>query len=156
MGSTSIQLAKAAGYTVATTASARNEDYVRRLGATHFFDYAQAGVVDQMAETLRGGNFAGVFDCISEEGTVRSCAEILSRLGGGVLPLTLWAPEGLPGNIEAVQGESTMFDPNGPRKFLTTHSECSCSHIAGSSYRCGGMGEFCTSSSGPGNATGQT
>jgi len=36
------------------------------------------------------------------------CADILSQLGGGVLPLTLWAPADLPGNVNAVLGKSTV------------------------------------------------
>lgn len=113
VGSTSIQLAKAAGYTVATTASAHNEAYVRSLGATHFFDYGRAGVLDEIVETLRAERFAGIFDCISEEGTAKSCADVLSQLGGGVLPLTLWPPEGLPKNVDAVLGESSIGRPPG-------------------------------------------
>ncbi|KAI9739701.1 MAG: hypothetical protein M1834_006420 [Cirrosporium novae-zelandiae] len=101
-GSSAIQLAVAAGYKVITTASSRNHDYVKSLGAAYAFDHTHPDVVDQIIKILSGGKLAGVFDCISEEKTARACAEILSRFGGGVLPLLLWAPEGLPSNVKTV------------------------------------------------------
>jgi NADPH:quinone reductase-like Zn-dependent oxidoreductase len=44
-GSNAIQLAVAAGYEVITTASPRNYDFVKSLGASAVFDYNSATVI---------------------------------------------------------------------------------------------------------------
>lgn len=61
VGSNAIQLAVAAGYTVATTASPHNHERMRALGATHVFDYASPAVVDDVSSALAGLVVAGVF-----------------------------------------------------------------------------------------------
>lgn len=104
MGSTGIQLAAAAGYKVITTASPRNHEYVKSLGATEVFDHSAPNIVDLILGKLDRSTFAGVYDCIGEEVTTRSCAKILSELGGGVLPTVLWPPSDLPENVKAVLG----------------------------------------------------
>lgn len=60
VGSNAIQLAVAAGYTVATTASPHNHERMRELGATHVFDYRSPTVVQDVASALRGTTVAGV------------------------------------------------------------------------------------------------
>jgi NADPH:quinone reductase-like Zn-dependent oxidoreductase len=60
VGSNAIQLAVAAGYDVVTTASPRNHDRARALGATHVFDYASPTVVTDVVAALRGKRVAGV------------------------------------------------------------------------------------------------
>ncbi len=102
VGSTAIQLASAAGVTVATTASSHNHDYVKSMGAMHVFDHTKSSVVDDIVSALKGSTFAGAFDAISEEKTIKSSAEVASQLGGGVVATTLPPPEtGLPENVEA-------------------------------------------------------
>ncbi|GAA2533644.1 zinc-binding alcohol dehydrogenase family protein [Winogradskya humida] len=59
VGSNAVQLATAAGYDVITTASPRNFDYVKSLGATQVFDYASPTVVPDIIAALRGRTFAG-------------------------------------------------------------------------------------------------
>jgi NADPH:quinone reductase-like Zn-dependent oxidoreductase len=54
VGSNAIQLAAAAGYTVVTTASPRNHDRMRELGATHVFDYASPTVVRDVIAAVTG------------------------------------------------------------------------------------------------------
>ncbi len=60
VGSNAIQLARAAGYDVVSTASPRNHDRARRLGATEVFDYASPTVVEDIAAFLAGRPVAGV------------------------------------------------------------------------------------------------
>ncbi|OCH92073.1 NAD(P)-binding protein [Obba rivulosa] len=48
VGAFAIQLAKAAGCTVTASASAKNEQYVRGLGADEFFDYTKAPLHEQL------------------------------------------------------------------------------------------------------------
>ena len=59
VGSNAIQLAVAAGYDVVTTASPRNFDYVKQLGAREVFDYRSKTVVADIIAALRGRKIAG-------------------------------------------------------------------------------------------------
>ncbi|RBP10386.1 alcohol dehydrogenase-like protein [Roseiarcus fermentans] len=59
VGSNAIQLAVAAGYDVIATASPRNFDYVKRLGASQAFDYRSKTVVADIVRALRGREVAG-------------------------------------------------------------------------------------------------
>ncbi|OKL60155.1 hypothetical protein UA08_04906 [Talaromyces atroroseus] len=90
VGSCAIQLALAAGFNVAATASAKNHEYVRSLGAQHVFDYNDADVVDKVTAFLKEGDL--VFDCIGTQDVMGACGGILSKIGGGKLP-TVRYPE---------------------------------------------------------------
>jgi NADPH:quinone reductase-like Zn-dependent oxidoreductase len=59
VGCNAIQLAVAAGYEVITTASPKNFDYVRSLGASQVFDYNSKTVVQDVIEALKGKTIAG-------------------------------------------------------------------------------------------------
>ena len=59
VGSNAIQLAVAAGYEVFTTASPRNFDYCKKLGASRVLDYNDARVVPDLIEALSGKTLAG-------------------------------------------------------------------------------------------------
>ncbi|PWY69051.1 oxidoreductase [Aspergillus heteromorphus CBS 117.55] len=59
VGSNAIQLATAAGYEVFTTASPRNFDYVKSLGAVQAFDYRSRTVVSDMLAACQGKTLAG-------------------------------------------------------------------------------------------------
>lgn len=99
-GSTAIQLATAAGYTVMATASAHNHDYVKNLGAKYAFDHSDPDVVKNIVGAVKG-KFAGAVDFIAEEKTQRACAEVIDHFGGGILPMVLWPAEGLPSSVKA-------------------------------------------------------
>ncbi|KAM0431317.1 hypothetical protein ACHAPT_005291 [Fusarium lateritium] len=64
VGSAAIQLAVAAGYEVLTTASPKNFDLVKRLGASHVFDYKSPTVMADLLKAAEGKKSAGVFDTI--------------------------------------------------------------------------------------------
>ena len=64
VGSNAIQLAIAAGYQVIATASPKNFQYVKNLGAAQVFDYNSPSVVSDLVEALTGKTSAGVFDAI--------------------------------------------------------------------------------------------
>ncbi|KAK8062412.1 oxidoreductase-like protein [Apiospora hydei] len=98
VGSCGIQLAVAAGFDVATTASARNHGYCRSLGATWVFDYHDEGIEDGIVEALRGHECVGVFDAWSR-GSVAQCARILLKLekNGSVSSGRKWVQTVLPG-----------------------------------------------------------
>ena len=83
VGALTIQLAKASGYEVVTTASARNFDLVKSLGADAVFDYNSKTVVDEIVDYFKGKTVAGAYDAIAGNGSTEASAEILSRSKGG-------------------------------------------------------------------------
>jgi NADPH:quinone reductase-like Zn-dependent oxidoreductase len=102
-GSSAVQLAVASGFRVVTTASKANFDYVKSLGASEAFDYHASDIVDQLKATMKEGDL--VFDCISTPDAQVSCAEILSSIGGGYLPVVLKPQPNLPGNLVVQPGK---------------------------------------------------
>lgn len=64
VGSNAIQLAVAAGYEVITTASPKNFEYVKKLGASQVFDYNSSTVGDDLLNAFKGKTIAGALDCI--------------------------------------------------------------------------------------------
>ena len=80
VGSNAIQLAVAAGYDVVTTASPRNFDYVRKLGADQVFDYRSPTVVPDIVQALRGKTLAGALAI--GQGSAGRCADILASCSG--------------------------------------------------------------------------
>ena len=63
VGSNAIQLAVAAGYEVITTASPKNFDYVKKLGASQVLDYHSKSIADELVDIFKGKTIAGAFDC---------------------------------------------------------------------------------------------
>ena len=61
VGSNGIQLAKAAGFEVLTTCSARNFDFVKSLGADKVFDYKSPTAVDEIVNEIDKGTCVGIF-----------------------------------------------------------------------------------------------
>ena len=82
VGSCGIQLARNSGYRLITTASARNFEYCRYIGAEAVFDHSSATVVEDIVNFLKGKTLAGIMDAISEGGTVEKSVEI-SQLSQG-------------------------------------------------------------------------
>ncbi|HEX7688329.1 MAG TPA: zinc-binding alcohol dehydrogenase family protein [Burkholderiaceae bacterium] len=80
VGSCAIQLARAAGYDVATTASPRNFEHVRRLGASLAFDYRDPAVMAHMTDALRGRQVVGALAIGAGSG--KACIELVRRAGG--------------------------------------------------------------------------
>jgi NADPH:quinone reductase-like Zn-dependent oxidoreductase len=103
VGSSAIQLAIAAGLHVITTASTSNFDYVKSLGAFDVYDYRSSEVVNHVKKVLKQGDY--VFDCISTLETQEACADILSAIGGGILPIVLWPQANFPDNVKATLGK---------------------------------------------------
>jgi NADPH:quinone reductase-like Zn-dependent oxidoreductase len=62
VGAATIQLAKASGLEVIATASPRNFDMVKGLGASAVFDYSSASIVDDIVARLKDKNVAGAYD----------------------------------------------------------------------------------------------
>lgn len=105
VGSTAIQLAKASGLKVITTASKKNLGYVRSLGATWAFDYRSESVARDIVYVLRDTKFMGAYDAISLSETLGPVGEIVHSLGGGKVATVLDPPiDGLPRDVDAIRG----------------------------------------------------
>ena len=105
VGAAAVQLARASGLTVFATASSRNHELVKSLGAAKVFDYSHSGVADEIAAALKGSDFVGIFDAVSSKGSYTVGMELLSKLGGGKLVGTM-PPMGLtpPENVKNTNG----------------------------------------------------
>jgi len=80
VGSNAIQLAVAAGYDVITTASPRNFDYVKSLGASQVFDYNSSTVVDEIIAAFQSRTLAGALALGT--GSAEACSDIVRACNG--------------------------------------------------------------------------
>ncbi|KAF2084029.1 hypothetical protein K490DRAFT_59981 [Saccharata proteae CBS 121410] len=80
VGSNAIQLARYAGYTLATTCSPRNFDLMKKLGASPdlIFDYSDPSYEGSLAAALKGKKVAGAFALGT--GAIEVCIRILGGL----------------------------------------------------------------------------
>lgn len=101
VGSNAIQLGVSSGYEVITTASARNFDFVKNLGASQVFDYNSKTIVNDLVDALKGKTLAGILDCITIDGAVEACAEVLRRSQGNrFISTARKAADELPGGVK--------------------------------------------------------
>lgn len=91
VGSNAIQLAVASGYDVFTTASPKNWDYCKSLGASRVFDYRSPTVVQDLVNAFKGRWCAAGFAI--QPGSEQAVFEVVARSEGaktvavaGVLP----------------------------------------------------------------------
>lgn len=80
VGSNAIQLAVAAGYEVITTASPRNFDYVKKLGADQVFDYTSKTVTKDVINAFEGKTIAGALAV--GKGSAEYCVDIIHACRG--------------------------------------------------------------------------
>ncbi|KAF4950783.1 hypothetical protein FGADI_7979 [Fusarium gaditjirri] len=80
-----IQLAKAAGYTVVTTASPRSSHLVKQYGADAVFDYNSPSVAQDIIKEYP--KISKAVDCFSEGKSTSICAAVLNPSGGKVVTL---------------------------------------------------------------------
>ena len=73
-----IQFAKLSGFTVVTTSSMKNIDYVRSTGADFVFDYSNADECLANIRNATGGKLRRTWDCVSTADTAVLCARALS------------------------------------------------------------------------------
>ena len=79
VGQYAIQLAKAAGCFVITTASSARHSYLKELGADVCFDYKDANAVSQIKEAAKD-NLSYAMDCISEKESIKQvCAALTGK-----------------------------------------------------------------------------
>lgn len=76
VGQYAIQLAKAAGCFVITTASPARHEYLKELGADLCFDYRDPDVISKIKNGVKG-DIPYAIDCLSEQGsTGKTCAAL--------------------------------------------------------------------------------
>ena len=80
VGGNAIQLGVAAGYDVITTASPKNFDYVRGLGASQAFDYRSRTAVGDIILALRGRRLAGALAIGA--GSIGACIDVAGGCAG--------------------------------------------------------------------------
>ncbi|MGC0369322.1 zinc-binding alcohol dehydrogenase family protein [Microbacterium sp. SLBN-111] len=80
VGMNAVQLARAAGYDVVSTASPRNAATVRSLGADAVVDYGSVTAVDELVAAIGGRPVAGAVALGA--GSTDACIEVLRRTGG--------------------------------------------------------------------------
>ncbi|MCJ1260582.1 hypothetical protein MMC22_000444 [Lobaria immixta] len=99
-GGLGIKYASDAGYTVITTSSPQNRDFVASLGAAEVIDHTQS--LDEVVAQLEAyGPYYGILDLISKPETHRIWAKLLADKGGlvyGTLPNA--KPDTFPPNVE--------------------------------------------------------
>ncbi len=104
VGSVAISMAKHLGATVYTTASAKNADYVRKLGADHVIDYRQENYVDVIRQREPNGIDA-VLAAILDEQNIGAALELV-KPGGTVAYMNNEPPES---NLIAEKNIKTEF-----------------------------------------------
>jgi NADPH:quinone reductase-like Zn-dependent oxidoreductase len=82
VGSFGVQFAKAKGLTVIATASAKNTDFVKDLGADAVVDYSSASVTDDVIAAAGGKPVDIVFDCVGGDAVAPGLAALKE---GGVV-----------------------------------------------------------------------
>lgn len=85
VGQWAIQLGRAAGYHVITTASPKNHALLQKMGAAEVYDYRDESVPEKISKEHPRLNAA--LDCISENGTQSLAVRSLGTKGGKVVVL---------------------------------------------------------------------
>lgn len=96
VGGNAIQLAVAAGYSVITTASPKNFEYVKKLGASLVFDYRSETVTSDIIQALQNKTVVGAVAV--GNGSTEACINILSKTKGSkfVAQISFPWPEKVP------------------------------------------------------------
>ena len=106
VGCNAIQLAKASGVEVITTASPHNHQTLKDLGADHCFDLNSTSVVDEVIEALKGKTVVGAFNAYGFAGTAQLCAKVLEQCSGKKFVSSAQPPpEDLPAGVECKFGK---------------------------------------------------
>lgn len=100
VGSNAIQLAVAAGYSVITTASPKNFEYVKILGASETFDHNSPTIVENLLAAFQGKTIAGALDCAGGTGWA-GCTSVVRQSSGAKFVATV--KRGHPDPPEGVQ-----------------------------------------------------
>lgn len=84
VGQFAVKLASLSGYKVVSTASPRNFELVKSLGASEVFDYRDPDVVSKIKKAS-GDSIKKAVDAISEKESQRIAAEAIAPSGGEIV-----------------------------------------------------------------------
>ena len=142
VGSCAIQLARCAGYSVITTASPKNHEYVvTDLGAKAAFDYNSPDVVEQILAACGGdGQVAGIFDAVGGKNAWSSCLALAEQLNNYEKEFVATVTPGFPtptegSRVTIKQFQSLSIRNNGVGEALWGNGWLE-EAIAQKSYRC--------------------
>lgn len=100
VGANAIQLAVAAGYEVFTTASPKNFDFVKKLGASQAFDYKSETITEDLIKAFKGKKCAGALAILP--GSDKVCLEVVAKSEGDkFVAMCLPPPWEVPAGVEA-------------------------------------------------------
>lgn len=102
VGMNAVQLARAAGYDVVSTASPRNADLVRSLGADVVVDHNDPAAVDELVAGIAGRRVVGAVALGTT--SAAACIRVLGRTGGTVLAMA-----STPVSLEGLAGRRRLF-----------------------------------------------
>ena len=102
VGGTAVQLVRAAGYDVVSTASPHNFELVKKLGAEQVFDYKSEDLAAQLGAAVRGRQLCGCFSL--GDGTADIFAEVILKHEG---------PGETSKRITRVEGKHTVSEDSG-------------------------------------------
>ena len=109
VGSSVLQLAKASGVHVVTTASPGNYEYCKKLGATLVLDYHNPDVVEILISLLRGTRLAGAYEAVGSDATVKQCASVLHALDEGKTVVSVGPSPEVPKDVKVVRISSSKI-----------------------------------------------
>lgn len=111
VGSCAIQLAVRAGATVLTTASPKNFEYCRKLGAKSCFDYHDDDVEEQILKAVDGKTVAGAYHATGGKSAVQSCARIVDKAKGKAIVVSVAGStdDGIPDSVRVKGSKSTAI-----------------------------------------------
>lgn len=121
VGSATIQLAVAAGYRVISTASPKNFENVKRLGASEVYDYKNEGVVGEILQALKGHKLVGAYDAVGGPAWAATAEIVHKAEGAGGRKFVASATRGfkdLPDGVEMTHIFSLSILTNGVGKAI--------------------------------------
>ena len=108
VGSCAIQLAVASGAEVVTTASSKNADYCKSLGAAEVFDYHSKSVEDDVVKWLDGKTVLGAYHAVGADGAIQTTARIVDRSKGKAIVVSVRGipDDGIPKSVRTKASKS--------------------------------------------------
>lgn len=88
VGQYAVQIAKAAGFQVITTASPHNAAYLKSLGADHVVDYHDKDASAQI-RAIAGNNLVHVLDAISQPDSWQACFDAIADPAANIKQISL-------------------------------------------------------------------
>lgn len=103
VGNSAVQLAKSSGYQVIGICSPHNFDSVKKLDATHTFDYKSDRLEESLMAVLKGEVLSGAIDAVSQDGFHDTLTSVVQRANGSKkIACAQFIKKEVPSGIEAV------------------------------------------------------